>query len=81
MVPIGLVHSIHDPTDVAINKMIEASRMIRMISQEGEKLGGMSPPLNRHLEFEKMQYSLEHFKVKQVGFEQCSSPFIATASK
>ena len=26
MVPIGLVYSIHDPTDVAINKMIEASQ-------------------------------------------------------
>jgi hypothetical protein len=26
MVPIGLVYSIHDPTEVAIQKMIEASQ-------------------------------------------------------
>jgi hypothetical protein len=37
MLPIGLVYSIHDPTEVAIQKMIEASqRMIMMNSQEGE---------------------------------------------
>jgi hypothetical protein len=34
MVPIGLVYSIHDSTEVAIQKMIEASeRMIRVNSQ------------------------------------------------
>jgi hypothetical protein len=44
-----LVFSIHDPTEVAIQKMIEASqRMITMNSQG--KLGGMSPPVKRHLE-------------------------------
>jgi hypothetical protein len=61
--------------------MIEASqRMIRMNSQGEVELGGMSPPLKRHLELEKIQYSLEHFKVERVGFEQYSSPFTATAS-
>jgi hypothetical protein len=28
MVPLGLVYSIHDPTEVAIQKMIEASERI-----------------------------------------------------
>ena len=33
--------------------MIEASqRMLRINSQEGEELEGMSPPLKRHLELE-----------------------------
>jgi hypothetical protein len=43
MVPIGLVYSIHDPTEVAIQKMIDASkRMIDVQSQvqgEGSKRG------------------------------------------
>jgi hypothetical protein len=52
-VSIGLVYSIHDPTEVPIKKMIEASqRMLRINSQEGEELEGMSPPLKRHLELE-----------------------------
>src|SRR5919109_1893132 len=46
-----LIYSIYDSTEVAIQKMIEASqRMLRMNSQ-GE-LGGMSPPLKKHLELE-----------------------------
>jgi hypothetical protein len=50
---IGLVYSIHDPTEVAIQKMIDASqRMIRINYQEGEELGGMSPPLKRHSELQ-----------------------------
>jgi hypothetical protein len=56
--------------------MVEASqRMIRMNSQGEVELGGMSPPLKRHLELEKMQYSLEHFKVERMGFEQIISLF------
>jgi hypothetical protein len=49
-----LVFSIHDPTEVAIQKMmIEASqRMLRVNSQGGELGGGMSPPIKRHLEFQ-----------------------------
>jgi methyl coenzyme M reductase beta subunit len=50
MVPIGLVYSIHDPTEVAIQKMIDANqRMIKISSQGGE---GMSPPMKKHLELE-----------------------------
>jgi hypothetical protein len=52
MVPTGLFYFLHDSTEVAIKKMIEASqkRMLKVISQGGEELGGMSPPLKRHLE-------------------------------
>ena len=46
-----MVFSIHDSTEVAIQKMIEASqRMLRVNSQE--TLGGLSPPQKRHLELE-----------------------------
>jgi hypothetical protein len=46
-----LVFSIHDPTEVAIQKMIEANqRMININSQGGEaKDGGdMNPVMKRH---------------------------------
>jgi hypothetical protein len=40
-IPIGLVYSIHDPTEVAIQKMIDASqRMLKMNSQGGEGAAG-----------------------------------------
>jgi hypothetical protein len=46
-----LVFSIHDSTEIAIQKMIEASqRMLKVNSQE--TLGGLSPPQKRHLELE-----------------------------
>jgi hypothetical protein len=46
-----LVFSIHDSTEIAIQKMIEASqRMLTVNSQE--TLGGLSPPQERHLELE-----------------------------
>ena|ERR671918_899525 len=48
VVPIGLVYSIHDPTEVAISKMIDASQRMITMNSQGE-LGGMSPPLKRHL--------------------------------
>ena len=51
MVPIGLVFSIHDSTEVAIQKMINASQEIITMGSQGE-LGGMSPPMKRHLELE-----------------------------
>jgi hypothetical protein len=52
-VPIGLVFSVHDSTEVSIKKMIETNqRMLRLNSQVGEGLGGISPPLKRHLELE-----------------------------
>ena len=49
MIPIGLVFSIHDPTEVAIQKMIEASQGIITMGSQGE---GMSPPIKKHLELE-----------------------------
>jgi hypothetical protein len=52
-----LVYSIHDPTEIAIQKMIDASqRMIDVQSQvqgeadEGE--WGINPAVKRHLELE-----------------------------
>jgi len=56
MVPIGLVYSIHDSTEVAIQKMIEASqRMITMHSQvpvEAREGWGINPAVKKHLELE-----------------------------
>ncbi len=55
MVPIGLVYSIHGPTEVAI-KMIEASQ--RMITTHTHVPGetregwGINPVMKRHLELE-----------------------------
>jgi hypothetical protein len=51
MVPIGLVFSIYDSIEVAIQKMIDASQRMIAINSQGE-LGGMSPPIERHLELE-----------------------------
>jgi hypothetical protein len=53
MVPIGLVYSIHDSTEVAIQKMIDASqRMLDVQSQvkgEARKEGwGINPIMKRH---------------------------------
>jgi hypothetical protein len=56
MVPIGLVYSIHDSTEVAIQKMIEASqRMIDVNSRvqgEAKEGWGINPAVKRHLELE-----------------------------
>jgi methyl coenzyme M reductase beta subunit len=49
MIPIGLVFSIHDSTEVAIQKMIEASQGIIIMGSQGE---GMSPSMKKHLELE-----------------------------
>jgi methyl coenzyme M reductase beta subunit len=46
-----LVFSIHDPTEVAIQKMIDASQGIITMGSQGE-LGGMSPPMKKYLELE-----------------------------
>jgi len=51
MIPIGLVFSIHDSTEVAIQKMIDASQEIITMGSQGE-LGGMSLPMKKHLELE-----------------------------
>jgi hypothetical protein len=44
-----LVFSIHDSTEVAIQKMIDASQGIITMGSQGE---GMSPPMKKHLELE-----------------------------
>jgi hypothetical protein len=49
MISIGLVFSIHDPTEVAIQKMIDANQGIITMGSQGE---GMSPPMKKHLELE-----------------------------
>jgi hypothetical protein len=45
-----LVFSIHDSTEVAIQKMIDASQEIITMGSQGEE--GMSPPMKKHLELE-----------------------------
>jgi hypothetical protein len=54
MVPIGLVYSIYDSTELVIQKMIEASqRMIDVNRQvEGKGGGGLNPATKRHLELQ-----------------------------
>jgi hypothetical protein len=46
-----LVFSIHDSTEIAIQKMIEASQRMLTVNSQGE-LGGFSPPQKRYLELE-----------------------------
>ena len=56
MVSISLVYSIYDSTELAIQKMIEASqRMIRVNSRvqgEASEGWGINPAIKRHLELE-----------------------------
>ena len=56
MVSIGLVYSIHDSTEVAIQKMIDASqRMLDVNSRvqgEAKDGWGINPVMKRHLELE-----------------------------
>jgi hypothetical protein len=56
MVPIGLVYSIHDLPEVAIQKMIDASqRMLDVQSQvtgEAREGWGINPAMKRHLELQ-----------------------------
>ena len=53
---IGMVYSIHDPAEVAIQKMIDASqRMLDVNSQvkgEAKDGWGINPVMKRHLELE-----------------------------
>jgi hypothetical protein len=51
MVPIGLVFSIYDSTEVAIQKMIEPSQRMITINSQGE-LGGINSATKRHLELQ-----------------------------
>jgi hypothetical protein len=50
-IPIGLVFSIHNSTEIAIQKMIEASQRMLKVNSHVE-LVGLSPPQKRHLELE-----------------------------
>jgi hypothetical protein len=52
MSPIGLIFSSHDPTEVAIQKMIEVSQRMLKLNSQGVELGEMSPPMKKHLELE-----------------------------
>src|ERR687891_140821 len=57
MIPIGLVFSIHDSTEVAIQKMIEASQRMITISSSNEGVEGgwgwgMNSAIRRHLELQ-----------------------------
>jgi hypothetical protein len=47
--PVSFVHSIHDPTGVAVKRMIEASQRMSKIDRQGEK---EKSPVNRHFELE-----------------------------
>jgi hypothetical protein len=47
--PLGLVFSIYDSTEVAIEKMIDASQGIITMGSQGE---GMSLPMKKHLKLE-----------------------------
>jgi hypothetical protein len=49
MIPIGLVYSIYDSTEVAMQKMIDTSQGMLKMNSQGE---GMSPPMKKHLELE-----------------------------
>jgi hypothetical protein len=49
--PIGLVFSIHDLAEVAIQKMIDASQRMLKVNSQGD-FGVMNPVVKRHLELE-----------------------------
>ena len=55
IVPLGLVYSIHDSTEAAIQKMIEASQRVldvqSQVQGEAKEEGwGINPAMKRHLE-------------------------------
>jgi hypothetical protein len=56
VVPVGLVYSIHDSTEVAIQKMIDASQRIIDVNSrvpgEASEGWGINPAVKRHLELE-----------------------------
>ena len=47
-----MVFSIHDPTEVAIQKMIGASQKMLKVNSQGTLGGGMSSIMSKHLELE-----------------------------
>jgi DNA-binding FrmR family transcriptional regulator len=57
MVPIDLVYSIYDSTEVAIQKMIEASQRMITINNSNQAIEaaawrGMNPAIKKHLELQ-----------------------------
>jgi hypothetical protein len=55
MVPIGLVYSIYDSTELVIQKMIEASQRMIDVNRQVEGKGGgggLNPATKRHLELQ-----------------------------
>jgi hypothetical protein len=49
-----LVYSIYDSTEVAIQKMIEASQRMITINSKGE-LGGINPAIKRHFKLQRLR--------------------------
>jgi hypothetical protein len=63
-VSIGLVFSIYDPTEVAIQKMIDASQRMLKVNSQGEDLGRMRswvplPPPGPFLSVVQLRYYFE----------------------
>jgi hypothetical protein len=50
-VPIGLVFSVHDSTEVSIKKMIETNQRMLRLNSQGD-FGVMNSVMKRHLELE-----------------------------
>jgi hypothetical protein len=65
----GLVYSIHDSTEVAIQKMIDASQKMRSVHSqvpgEAREGWGINPATKRHyeLEIERRYKKLQEMKV------------------
>jgi hypothetical protein len=50
MIFVGLVFSIQDATEMAIQKRLKQVKKMLKVNNQGEELRGMSPPQNRHFE-------------------------------
>jgi hypothetical protein len=70
VVPIGLVYSIYDSTEEAIQKMIEASQRMLKMNSQGE-LGGINPAVKKHFELQikTLQNSPIEMQTSWKGFE------------
>ena len=85
-VPIDLIFSIYDSTEVAIQKMIEASQRIITVGSSNEvikgvPLRGMNPATKRHLELQiensskrtkRSRKVREPFKIKEKAEGGCN---------
>jgi hypothetical protein len=69
MVAIGLVYSIYDSTEEAIQKMIEASQRMLKMNSQGE-LGGINPAVKKRFELQikTLQNSLIEMQTSWKGF-------------